>query len=145
VAALGIPKNSASPSTKAIRLHLEIPTSHGFRTLNALLDSGAEENFISQRIVAEAKLLPTPVTTRVRTINGRPITIYGRHALEAHARDERGLDGHTEQNFLATDLIGYDVILGFPWLQAVNPDVNWEKGTWVYRFNEVEGAEEVNA
>jgi hypothetical protein len=74
--------------------------------------------------MAEAKLFPTPVTTRVHTINSQPITIYGRHTLKAHTRDERGLDGHTEQNFLAIDLIGYDIILSFPWLQAVNPDIN---------------------
>jgi hypothetical protein len=29
---------------------------------------------------------------------------------------------------LAIDISGYDLILGWPWLNSVNPDVNWEGG-----------------
>lgn len=29
----------------------------------------------------------------------------------------------------------HDVILGFPWLFAVNPEIDWINRTWVYREN----------
>jgi hypothetical protein len=35
--------------------------------------------------------------------------------------------------FKAIDLEGYDAILGWPWLQAANPEVDWIKWTWRYR------------
>jgi hypothetical protein len=30
-------------------------------------------------------------------------------------------------------MTGYDLILGYPWLAKVNPDVNWSKREWFYR------------
>ena len=33
---------------------------------------------------------------------------------------------------MATDLQGYDFILGEPWLQTRNPDIDWVEKTWAY-------------
>ena len=144
MAALGITQTSTIPP-RSIQLQIEIPTSQGWRTLNALLDSGAEENFISQKIIVEARLVPQSALARVKTVNGHPVSLYGRHALETYASDARGRTGYTEQKFLATDIVGYDMILGFPWLKAVNPEIDWKTNEWRYREVRVDGIEEVSA
>ena len=36
-------------------------------------------------------------------------------------------------DFVATDLPNYEVILGKPWLRSQNPAVDWESNTWAYR------------
>ena len=144
VAALGIPQTSGR-QPNSLQLQIDIPTSRRWRTLHALLDSGAEENFISQKVIVESKLDAKPVSTRVKSIDGHSINLYGQHAIETHARDMRGINGYTEQKLLATDIVGYDLILGFPWLQAVNPKINWEHREWKYRAVPIEGVMEVGA
>ena len=69
------------------------------------------------------------MTTKVKSISGHHITIYGRHKLETHAIDVRGTAGYTEQEFLAADLEKLDMILGAPWLNSVNPDIDWKRGS----------------
>jgi hypothetical protein len=34
-------------------------------------------------------------------------------------------------------MTGYNLILGYPWLAKVNPDVNWPKREWFYRRTSV--------
>ncbi|EDN07425.1 hypothetical protein HCAG_03956 [Histoplasma mississippiense (nom. inval.)] len=36
-------------------------------------------------------------------------------------------------HFEEADISGYDVILGMPWLQAANPDIDWVRRCWTYR------------
>jgi hypothetical protein len=123
VAALGIPQSGNKPP-RSLQLQIDIPSPQGWRTLHALLDSGAEENFISQRVVMESRLQSKMAATRVKSIDGHQIVVYGQHEIETHANDKRGISGYVEQRFLATDIKGYDMILGFPWLKYVNPEIN---------------------
>jgi hypothetical protein len=33
-------------------------------------------------------------------------------------------------NLIATDMCGYDIIFGMPWLTRQNPDVHWDQNSW---------------
>jgi hypothetical protein len=101
--------------------------------VNALIDTGAQENFISQRVIAEEGMKPEPTSMGAHTIDGHRIAVYGRHIVETRALDSRGVSRATNQTFLATDIKGYDAILGYPWLVATDPECQWAERKWIYR------------
>lgn len=103
------------------------------RALRVLIDSGAELNFISQRVIAEEGLSATTSAMRAHAVDGHPVKIYGDHSLMVHATDARGACFPTNHRFLATDLQDFDAILGYAWLYEVDPEVNWKERTWNYR------------
>ena len=57
----------------------------------------------------------------------------------------RGINGYTKQKLLATDIVRYNLILGFLWLQAINPKINWEHQEWKYQAIPIEEVMEVGA
>jgi hypothetical protein len=132
--ALGLYTVEAEKSSEqCIYLDVEIHISQGRRTLHALLDSGAHGNFISQAIVLEERIALERTTTRVNGVGGQDVTVYGRGPIEAHASDARGVTRGTRHPFYAANLVGFELILGMPWLKSVNPEVNWANREWVYR------------
>jgi len=108
---------------------LEVPiTLHSFKGMAeevALIDSGATENFIDQETVKKLKLgskkLSEPV--RLRNIDGT----YNQSGSVTHFIDllvNRGGRKIT-QRFYITNLGTDRIILGYPWLRAFNPDIDW--------------------
>jgi len=112
---------------------VEIATPKGYSPFHVLIDSGAEENFVSQRTVVQFGFSALKGPRAAHTVDGQPIRVYGTHHFIVHARDMRGESASSMQRFLATDISGYDMILGIPWLTAVNPDIHWKEGRWFYR------------
>ena len=108
----------------------------GTRMISALIDTGAQENFISQHIIVEERMEAEPTSIGAHTIDGHRIAIYGRHVVETQATDARGVTHSTTQTYLATEIRGYGAILGYPWLVAANPDCHWEQRNWTYRRTE---------
>jgi transposase InsO family protein len=144
--ALGLPEGKRlNKEQLAIECDIEIATPQGYQTLRALLDSGAERDCISQRAVVRLGLKPTEKSPLACAVNGGRISTYGIHTCETHAIDAEGEDGSSTTSFLATDIQGFDAILGFPWLKQVNPIVDWAKGSWTYRPFQVDGALEHKA
>ena len=92
-----------------------------------LVDSGASADFVATRFVKERGLQSRqPVGKRslqsVKLANG----LLQRSSKEIAARVIYG--GYKEiRRFLVTDLEGYDVILGQPWLHQFNPVVDWKE------------------
>lgn len=127
------PTQTTQEQRKALVMEVEISTRTGRRTLSVLLDSGAQANFISQLVIAEEGLTAPPKSTRVRTLAGHAIKVYGTHHINTHATDMRGVRESKEIKYIATDIQGYDAILGYPWLLEVNPDCDWPSGSWNYR------------
>ena len=91
----------------------------------ALIDSGSTENFIDQETVKKLKLgskkLSEPV--RLRNIDGT----YNQSGSVTHFIDllvNRGGRKIT-QRFYVTNLGSDRIILGYPWLCAFNPDIDW--------------------
>jgi len=108
---------------------LEVPiTLHSFKGMAeevALIDSGTTENFIDQETVKKLKLgskkLSEPV--RLRNIDGT----YNQSGSVTHFIDllvSRGGRKIT-QRFYVTNLGSDRIILGYPWLRAFNPEINW--------------------
>ena len=101
--------------------------------LDALIDSGAEEDFISQTTVVSLGLQGVPPKTTGMAVDGHPITIYREHTLDVEARDRHGQLAVTRLRPLATNFKGFDLILGMPWLKAVDPDIRFSTGQWAIR------------
>lgn len=122
-----------SGKQQAITLEIEVDTPKGPVAMRALLDSGAQANFISQLLVMEIGAKPLSTNVHVRTVAGQPIRVYGEHRLNTYATDMRGERRKHAQSFVATDIQTHDAILGYPWLQEVNPMIDWGSGTWQYQ------------
>ena len=94
--------------------------------LKALLDSGATEMFMDKRTAAKhgfrLQKLERPIMVRNvdRTNNSVGAII---HQVEANVYYK----GHVERIRMDMCNLGKtDVILGMPWLQAHNPEINWK-------------------
>ena len=113
------------PHSKHFRIGVHLA---GEKT-RAMLDSGATGLFINRQYAAQRKLPTFPLNDQLPlyNIDGTPnkagtITHFCRARLVTGDHDQ-------EWDFLVTDLGPEDLILGLPWLRAVNPKVDWEDGT----------------
>jgi len=95
----------------------------------SLIDSGAGGNFIDQNYAKaqgfELTLLPEPIW--VFNIDG---TINKKGTIKHYV--DLKLTIHWQKKttrLLVTGLGKQKIILGFPWLQKHNPDIDWKKGT----------------
>ena len=101
--------------------------------MKTLIDSGASGNFIDRAFVATIQLnqtqLDEPIT--VRNVDGS-INRGGSITAVTTARL------YSPPFFQDVDLeitsLGekYHIILGYPWLQATNPTINWKEGTLTF-------------
>ena len=96
--------------------------------VKALLDSGAMGMFMDQKMAAKygfrLQKLERPVMVRNvdRTNNSAGAIIY---QVDANMYYK----GHIERMRMnVCDLGKTDIILGMTWLQAYNPEINWETG-----------------
>ncbi|EDN10244.1 hypothetical protein HCAG_06047 [Histoplasma mississippiense (nom. inval.)] len=113
------------------------------RTLQTL-----EEN-MPERRRAIRKGRPAIFTTRLRdkhllamntwmlTEVGWPmawtVKSYGQRKAAMKIIDDEHVLREGFHHFEEADISGYDVILGMPWLQAANPDIDWVRRCWTYR------------
>ena len=91
--------------------------------VNALLDSGASNDFISTRFVNDNAIKYVkinPIATRIATKVKTPISIIGKVTLYM---TYQGIKEY--RDFYVLDLDKYDVILGMKFLKDKNPQVNW--------------------
>jgi len=94
-----------------------------------MVDCGATALFIGERFVKRNKIRTHPLVREIPLYNidgsrnraGR-ITRYARLRLQIGESIEW-------REFLVTELGPEDVVLGLPWLRAVNPEIDWTKGT----------------
>lgn len=101
--------------------------------LVALLDTCATSNFISQQAVKELGLGPGEALPRgLRTLGGQPLQTYRQHPVFVDAGDSRGRSVHTSGTFIAADFVGFDIILGLPWLTQWNADIQVGNKEWWY-------------
>ena len=96
--------------------------------MKALLDSRATGLFMSKRLVAREgfKLDKLEKLLKVRNVDGSNNS--GR-AITYEAEANMYYKGHVERVKIDVCKLGaVDVILGIPWLQAHNLEINWETG-----------------
>lgn len=104
--------------------------------LVALLDTRAASNFISQTVVKDLGLGNGEVVSRgFRSFDGQPLRTYSQHAIAVNAVDSTGRSVDTTGTFIAADFVGFDVVLGLPWLTQWNANIEVGSGEW--RFIEM--------
>ena len=98
------------------------------KSATILIDSGSSGNFVSKQFVSKHKLesrrLDSSSQHNVRLANGIVETtnqcIIGQLMIDDH---------HEQVELTVITLKGYDIVLGMPWLEIHNPEVNWSTGT----------------
>jgi hypothetical protein len=93
---------------------------HG-QAVQALVDSGASCNFISEELVERLQLKTVKTGGQVRLINGQledSAVVVPRLAYRTGSFFDK-------RPFQVTKLVGVDLILGKPWLTQFNPDIDW--------------------
>lgn len=114
-------------------MEIELASPLGTRKIRTLLDSGAQMSFISHLLATELGLQREQDAVRVRTIGGQPLETYGKYYAATSACDELGETRTRRHRYIAAKLVEYDAVLGFDWLEEMNPDVDWSTGAWRYR------------
>ena len=91
-----------------------------------MVDSGSTGDFISEVYVKQHKL-PVKSYHDSKTVWLADGT---QHVVREYTTCRISIGGLTESLELAIiPLVGYDVVLGVPWLQRHNPDINWTSYT----------------
>jgi hypothetical protein len=100
------------------------------RRLRALVDSGAEANCIRRGIAVKLNLAAKEGrVTPLSTPNGVPIRSYQNHAVSIAAVDALG-ERRVHDVIVVScdfDLDNVDIILGWPWLREVDPDISFAR------------------
>ena len=112
-----------------MRIPVQLHTRYNTAEIKALVDSGATDNFVSesflQRMGIKTRLLDTP--KRIYNIDDTTnkaghITQYVILRVNVKGNDK-------EMRFLVTNIGKEDILFGYPWLAAYEPQFDWKKGT----------------
>src|SRR5437016_1064134 len=111
------------PRHMVLRISLAFPNSAVY--LDALIDSGATANFISNSLIEGHRATPTaPVCPdAVYAIDGRrlkPGSVYDISISPLPSKSRTSVE-----TFISADIEYYDIILSLLWLEKHNPQINW--------------------
>ena len=99
----------------------------------ALIDSGAGGKFISQKF-AEQQNFPIQTLNKLlipRNVDG---TMNKSGAIVSYVDLPLTMDRQIlDTRLMVTELGHQRIILGYPWLQEHNPDINWQTGKFKWR------------
>ena len=103
--------------------HLTVERKTINQTTCYLLDCGAMANFISKSFTKSLNLIPLCKYNRpVKSLDGRPMTTNS--PLVYYLRCN--IQGTSFQDFfIGIPTGGYEIVLGIPWFQKTNPQVDW--------------------
>jgi hypothetical protein len=90
---------------------------------NALLDSGATDNFISFKFAKEFKTF----NNVIYTCNGKGVSFISRETKTIKSR----VGNKISDIKMITINTQYDVILGLPWFKDNKPNIDWDNPTRV--------------
>ena len=83
----------------------------------ALLRTGVGANLMSQKLVRQLNLSPSPTTwTKCEPIDGHTLVVYGELRLKFTMVDTTGEERSFNVPFLAVDLYGEEMVLGMSFL-----------------------------
>lgn len=104
------------------------------RPVTALVDPGAQFNLLSPMIAKEMDLKVQPFPSlNLKGANSSPMQVYGYSTTVVSIRDSRGKNEDFEVTFIVTDPAKYEMYLGMPWVEDVNPKLNWATKRLLFR------------
>src|ERR1700735_3026279 len=118
-------------STMGNHEHLFVGITIGRYKVRALIDSGAQGNYISPNLVNRLRLPWSykDESYRLKTVEGE-LVAYGQGLVNMETAQLLttigGKDHYLKLDI--TEISKNDIILGIPWLRASNPRVNWRTG-----------------
>lgn len=78
----------------------------------AFIDSGAQENFISQRSAVQIDAERLSQAVQAHSIDGHELRVYGYYQLQCGITADNDRTERFTPSFMSTDIVDYDVILG---------------------------------
>jgi len=111
-----------------LNISVEKVDTHEGVTVKVLLDSGTTEMFMDRKMIARYgfRLQKLERLVQVRNVDG---TNNSAGAITHQVKVNVYYKGHIERMRMDVCNLGKtNVILGIPWLQAHNPEINWEMG-----------------
>src|SRR5260370_8546113 len=127
------PSDAFVPKQQSIKAKVRMYTSKVAAEARALIDSGATENFISPSFISRYSI-PTHSLRKTKIERNIDGTKNQNGSIEELVNFEIAylkLNGQLKckmQTFLILDLGEDNMILGYPFLQATNPEINWTEG-----------------
>lgn len=117
-----------TPRIELRRPQLKVKGSVGGKVVHALVDSGAEDNFINKNILQELQIQKsTPLSQPIIAADGHIIMPSDKaRIVEIECKFNDLAKG--QLSFVPAPLKHQDVILGYPWLQRLNPNIDWITG-----------------
>jgi hypothetical protein len=94
--------------SNAIKVVITLLLPYGKRTFRALLNNGADYNFINQKLVIEEQLQNFDVKSMGYTINKYPVYIYDSHEILTGITDVNNIKREYPQIYYAAEIGNYD-------------------------------------
>jgi hypothetical protein len=123
------PQAAFIPKDRSVTIPFNLRSGSLISEVEALIDSGATDNFISPHVIKLWKI-PTRKLHRskaIRNVDGTPNKIGA--VTEVVSLSLRFKRKSHVQSFYVVDLGTDNILLGMPFLSATNPDIDWRNKT----------------
>ena len=113
-----------------------IITSEGGQECQTFVNNDSDLNIIHQNLIKKWRInFNWELKGHPFVINGKKLFNYDIHDLKMHVYNHNRWMSAYCKFFHAAEIPGVDVILGYPWLHAVNPGIDWKEQAWQYSIN----------
>src|SRR5437879_12636880 len=124
------PEAAFIPKQRQVKAPIQLHSKSLRSSIDALLDSGATDNFISPLIINRFKIETFQLTKPKIVCN-----VDGSKNSIGPITDTVNLEVHYHNqiiplHFYVMNLGSDEMLLGMPFLAAYNPDINWQDGTF---------------
>ena len=102
----------------------------------AFIDSSSDLNIIHQSLIKKWRInFVKKLQRHSSVINEKKLFDYNIHNFKMHVYDcDRWMNIYC-RFFHTIKISGVNVILGYPWLHTVNPEIDWKEQAWWYLIN----------